>query len=501
MTQLSLICISYIIKQLLCNVHIPFKYKLSLLLISKSIFKLIRNHREFKKLKCGVVLTEEVLKPLLNHLQSESSIIKNVKTLKFQFSNSRYTDGGDVSGVDKVFEILKSLGEDVDTISMSYVGSNSIPFPLFTNQFGNLKVLDIYLYKTETNTNWDKIIDGEQVVFPALESIKLISTGSDQIPFIVKLLNRVQNSIRHLNISHNHSKQYDLMLNEFLVNYNAEHLQSIEWINPLISFKTFLENHKKSLKSVLITLNLSKDASELRSFELLESCTLYSNETDLFNCFYEINKKPNVKKLVLATSYDICSVLLKEPLPPLKYIEELEFRHCSPLLLNQMLNENKSSKNLKHLMIRQDCPISDLIDFLETNRSIQELNFILDTNKTTIDDNLKLSLSISRLPYMHTLRVMMEIYTITDSQRSFFDYLQLSQSLDYIIIKTYLHSLNLPNPFEMVPNDGGPLIFIRNGIHYNATNRFNISIPEANLIQKLSSLVKSYIKIAPDICK
>ncbi|KYR02061.1 hypothetical protein DLAC_00861 [Tieghemostelium lacteum] len=288
-TKLPLLTVSDIILRILDLDYIPFKYKLSLGLICKYIFRRLKSHSEFQSFYMGT----NQYKLIQNHLENESCLIQRFSSLKIKIRESMPTI--------ETFKQLVNGNTRKLTISAQYSKIVCLSSRYIIHCFTYLIELHIYSVDIEA------IESLEESPIPNLKTLEL--TLKNYGKWYIFLL-KVKNSLTSLYIN---PKDYYIVVNPvpLIPSFYAPNLTSllIGTSIPGLEVDVLFDTHKHQLKSVKLPIDhlfVNNSILTLSQMNNIESLTLHSIMPS--KVLKEICNLNQLRVLNLKnTSYDPCT--------------------------------------------------------------------------------------------------------------------------------------------------------------------------------------------------
>ncbi|KYR02059.1 hypothetical protein DLAC_00859 [Tieghemostelium lacteum] len=479
MMRIPLLLVYKILNYIIDTTYIPLKYKLTLGLICKQIFQKIRSNNKINKTTRWDTWTEDDDNLIESHRDSEHCIIKDIENLFLYFDITQKKI--DIDFVDKR---LERLGRDVQTLKVLEYNCplNYHFYPNFIRHFPKLVTLELdlegvgsynYLYWIETET---------KVELPPIENLNI--RVNEDILFVQWILTKIKMSIvtMVIHISGYLPNHLSEPLNIFIGEYQAPNLKSIDCPKQFPLDKLIL-NHQSHLTSFVINYPLWEPIDVIvnqKNMPCLEEIIIHTMSSKLLHKFVitSISQMPQLRKL-RHTSF--CSLANGDTLTvenqPLKYIQELEIQN--PNLFNYLLSKNMIGNQL--VLLKIDCLNSQSYEllnrYLSTTDKLSHLHF--DCAKCSYIQSEILSRTISKMPSLIALNIR-----VGNQDNQIFNHLHLSETLDFISIRSYelLYPITIHPPFQLITSGPSLRQFLRNGIHYNEISQ--IITPKPTIFSK-----------------
>ncbi|KYR02060.1 hypothetical protein DLAC_00860 [Tieghemostelium lacteum] len=485
-TILPLNVITEIVYKLLEFDYLPFKYKLSLGLICKFIFKRLDSHNTFKRFCC--ILKEAISQnsDYQNHLENKSCLLNSYKHLQIRIS----PDQTKVSHEQELYKLQK-LGENITSMKVISHKPLNLLYTDFIRCFPNLVELQIDSY-------YDLLLDGldlEDNPFPNLKKLNLtVHRFNDYIHLLLKKVKNNLTSITLLCINNNFTDEF----RQTISTYYAPNLTSIS-IPVFIPFLDVLfDNHQYQLKTVVFSTKYSFHNNILQRLNNVESLSLYCEGQEGLNILRDICNLKNLKTLKLVNTHTNKNF---GSWGRLWNIEELELSNWNPEFISEMIKVNSHSHTLKSLKI--NCKLykdyKQLGEFILSCKNLYNLYIQYE-----VDDMDDSSLSMV-LPKMKSLvKLYLSIFVMDGTHAHICDFLHLSESLQFIeivvdyseLIKSVTQITCDPQkPFELIKTskyrNSRHLFYIRNGIQKEDTSWQK---EDTSWYSKFKNLINHYIK-------
>ncbi|KYR02056.1 hypothetical protein DLAC_00855 [Tieghemostelium lacteum] len=466
----------------------PYRYKLSLGLISKWVFSKL-GHHSFNSLICTLDKNKKghldlnKKGELEKHLDKKTCIIKSIDriTLSFPYDTLPLKLDRLHSRVIVIHRYGQIQSLTLTSLSMEI----SKDLFRFLSWFPNLKYLNVNLLGCTVD-----MVKIETITIPQLESLYLY--GVNQITLITTLLTLLQSSLTLIVLDLDIYQNIE-QLDEFLITYKAPNLRHFNIFHKFVfsGVKSLIENHKDTLQSVVYPTGIGNQVVELfEQLKYLQQTVVYfSSYSQLVRLFKFINQKPLFRKLTLyifGQIKDKIDQISEDDLPDfrLTHLKSFIFPTNFPKpLFQSIMKYNSNSTTLTSLHIADIPDHESFLQFLKTNKSLVHLHFqpLFDSISKELQHSL--SLLISKIPTLVTLSLLCVSRIRNISDIVIFQHLHESQSLNFIMFTSQflsddhqqtLESIAPRPPFEYVPLS--PLVFIRNGIHYDQNHKKKHSI-------------------------
>ncbi|KYR01123.1 hypothetical protein DLAC_02226 [Tieghemostelium lacteum] len=477
---LSIILIEKIIGYLLNYKYLPSKYKLSLSLVNKAVFKYIsKNYCNKLYLGRNIGNGSLDLKQTEIHLKNQYCLLKHIShltchTITMDNHNLPLTD-------------LYSLSCVTIKTFFSYI-----------QQFSYLRELNLALtHETIIKSDYSSI-----TVFPRLEKFTITcyySINSHQaIPSILELLQYIR-TVKHLEIksagSNTITKNIIIDEMERFTPNQLEFLLLIYGSSQITSHGCFLRQVNSLKKYINLNCTLS-DLDLVYQFNALTwlklHFKLYTIGIDQF--LSSINQKPTLTKLKLILSDDITDTNW----PQFQFIQSLELTGSINVIASALAS-NYQCTSLKSLKLASNSPnntsifsppINEFREFFHYNKSIRKIQIQIKFSLVSQDHIGDVYLMLASNPHLKHI-----VLGITDNQidvNPSCEELTNSKSVDRITI-VILGVKNMNVSHIKLPNFNLVNLITHNGFkkyQYRRDFKINYELPTTSIISKILNFFK-----------
>ncbi|KYQ93002.1 hypothetical protein DLAC_05606 [Tieghemostelium lacteum] len=461
---------------ILDNDYLTFKYKLSLGLISKSIFKFVSEN-------INIRTSQLIQREFRVHLDNQYCILKSIKKLTINL----YQQPLDI-------EYIEYLGQNIEELiawySSEYKYSSKPTLPLNYNTFPKLKSLKILMKKDKIDDldlqladYCPKVVNLDIVIQCKSKNLTAIA-----LEYLKKLLNRINSSVQYLSLSivdRSHTKIVIEKLGtlvDYLMDYKPNQLKSINFdcVDPIM-YKKILSCQIESLLNLFcnqsILIDSALDIVELcNHLEILTLCNVKSQQVD--RIFQLINLKPSIYSLTIINYIvDLDTREDYQVPPPTWYLRKLSILGLTGLE-TKLLKSNTLPDTIHSIRKLSMITKWELLEFLpsillylRSNTQLESLKLKIHITASELVLSEQLSLELSKHPSLLKLSLILNSRDYRGSTR-ICKYLHTSKTLQYI-------KLDLSNYFVIFdkPKIATPFYIYKNDISIHHYFRdFNIEM-------------------------